>query len=79
MTQFRSLTGCRESRLRIGEAEVRPGLNVSRIPNWGSWMGRGSGQSKPLGVDIRWGSGAIVPIGVHLERSGRTEFQLDSD
>lgn len=38
-------------------AEVRPGLNVSRIPNWGSWMGRGSGQSKPLGVDIRWGSG----------------------
>ena len=66
MTQFRSLTVCRESRLRIGEAEVRPGLSVSRMPNWGSWMGRGSGQSKPLGVDIRWGSGSVVLVVVRL-------------
>ena len=69
MTQFRSLTGCREGRLRIGEVKVRPGLSVRRMPNWGSWMGRGSGQSKPLGVDIRWGSGSVVLVMVRLGAS----------
>lgn len=29
-------------------------------------MGRGSGQSKFLGVDIRWGSGSVVLVVVEL-------------
>ena len=66
MTQFRSLTVCREDRLWIGEVEVRSGLSVNRVPNWRSRIGRGSGQSKFLGVDFRWGSGSAVLVVVNL-------------
>ena len=40
-------------------------------------MGRGSGQSKLLGVDIRWGSGSVVLVVDEL-RAGRAYGTLVS-